>query len=53
MQLTPDHEITVRVRATCHVLGMWPDEEYDVYPTARVEVLIKAGHLILLDDLED
>lgn len=50
MSLIPDSEITIRVRATCHVLGMWPDEEYDVYPTARVELMIKNGHLIHLED---
>lgn len=53
MPLTPDHEITIRVLATCNVLGMFAGEEHDVYPTPRVELLIKHGQLIWLDDWKD
>lgn len=46
-------DLTIHVRATAPVLGMWPGEDYHVYPTARVELMIKAGKLIWLDEPED
>lgn len=45
--------LTIRVLATANVLGMYAGEEHDVYPTARVEKMIKWGHLIWLDEPED
>ena len=51
--LPPNHEIRIRVRATGSVLGLFPDQEAEVYPSHRVELLIKAGHLIWLDEPED
>jgi hypothetical protein len=49
VQLIPNHEVRIRVLATCAVLGMFAGEEHLVYPTHRVELLIKTGHLIWLD----
>lgn len=46
-------DLTISVLATCNVLGMWAGETYDVYPTERVEKMIKWGHLIWLDEPED
>lgn len=50
MQLTPNENIRIRVRATGSVLGLFPGQEADVYPTARVELMIRVGHLIWVDD---
>lgn len=51
MRLVDD--LTISVLATCNVLGMWAGGTYDVYPTARVEKMIKWGHLIWLDEPQD
>ena len=44
---------TIRVRPTTAVLGMQPGNEYDVEPSDIVELLIKVGHLVWLDEPED
>lgn len=45
--------LLVKVRATCAVLGMFPGNEYEVEPSARVEKLIQWGHLVLIDDIPE
>lgn len=49
----PNEEIRIRVRATCSVLGMFPGDEYEVYPNRRVELLLSTGHLVWLDEPND
>jgi hypothetical protein len=41
---------TVRVRALSNVLGLQRGDEVDVLPTPRVEVMIRGGHLVWLDE---
>lgn len=48
--LPPNHEIRIRVKATGAVLGLKPNQEAEVYPSHRVELLIAAGHLVWLDE---
>lgn len=43
-------DLTIRVLATTAVCGMFAGREYDVYPSARVELLLSSGHLIWLDE---
>lgn len=43
----------IHVLATCTVLGMFAGEDYWLYPTKRVELLIKCGHLLWLDEPDD
>lgn len=43
----------IHVYATCTVLGMFAGEDHWLYPTARVELLIRCGHLIWLDEPKD
>lgn len=45
--------LTIRVRATTAVAGMWANEEYDVEPTEFIEQLIGWGHLIWVDEPDD
>lgn len=47
------NDLTIRVRATTAVCGMFANREYKIYPSARVELLIKSGHLIWLDCPEE
>lgn len=44
---------TIRVRPTTAVLDMRAGEEYDVEPSDIVELLIKVGHLIWLEEPDD
>jgi hypothetical protein len=38
----------IRVRARLPVLGLYPGDEADVWPTRRIEVLIEGGQLELM-----
>lgn len=54
MRLTPDSEIQVWVKANCNVLGMLAGSSYLVYPSARIELLVKNGQLSWDDpDMEE
>jgi hypothetical protein len=48
--LTPNEEIRITVRATCPVIGLWPDQVAEVYPSPRVELLLSTGHLVWVDE---
>lgn len=51
--LPPNHEVRIRVRATCSVLGLFTGQEADVYPSYRVELLLSTGHLVWVDEPND
>lgn len=43
----------IRVRVMASVLGMFVGEEHWIYPTERVELMIKCGQLLWLDEPDD
>lgn len=47
---TAAEAVPIRVRALSNVLGLVHGDETELYPTARVERLVQAGHLMWLDD---
>ncbi len=51
--LPPNHEVRIHVRANGSVLGLFHGQDDWVYPSPRVEMLIKLGHLIWLDEPKD
>lgn len=51
--LPPNHEVRIHVQANGSVLGLWHGQDDWVYPSPRVEMLIKLGHLIWLDEPKD
>jgi hypothetical protein len=51
--LPPNHEVRIHVQANGSVLGLWHGQDDWVYPSPRVELLIKLGHLIWLDEPEE
>jgi hypothetical protein len=43
--------MTIRVRATTAVAGMWAGDEYDVHPEDDfIKLLLSVGHLVRVDD---
>lgn len=42
--------LTIRVRPTCSVLDMHPHSEYEVEPSDIIELLIKTGKLIWVEE---
>ncbi len=52
-EVPANHEVRIRVRATGAVLGLLPNQEADVYPSSRVELMIKVGHLIWVDEPDE